>query len=1058
MRLFARSHMLSGEIEDAMRGLRGESGGVRRRLWLQRAAYAVADYMASHRSVLPVVVALAFADLAAYVAGIRGAPTWIDVTAVRGFVFALWEVTAALLGITLVVVVFLVQSMLTQEQREEGLFRLYVRHSYILPITFLGIGLVANMGLVAGMLLLGTVSQPGPLQALAATNLLVFVGLLVAIAWLYWRTVEFLSPRFLRGAIRRVVCDGVVVGTREEIARKLGLNLLRETCEELGMAYLHESGPSGGLVVPVTMPVGQSALSVDDLDLNRLRRFATAVKARQPAHQRGRPTAWLVKGYHSVISPFFDEIGYLPVEDYSDEAASLLVGCLKTTDYREEDVLRDSLDYLKSQALRAIRSGHDDQLKEFLGTYVSAIEAWLATMRAYGIRYDPGMAQSSLYFEWESLPRIRRHLSELLISATNLGSIELVGNIAYLPVKLMRVAVSYGDHLVFQRFVDAFPEMYARAVRLPEDHACRDRLIDRAATFPVEFSRLHLEAQLVPPRGSPEEVVKASQYAIQLMIAFNSLLKSAIDWQDIHAYGRFGDALDSLFERVLRERRFDTELKLMELEQGEQRMEDSRSESRPDGIGDLEAVHRALDLVQVTRSEVWFGLAGWLLRRFRSGKIAEDCFRDMYPKAAGHFGSLGDLADIYQVVLGEDSRGDRFSWDWWEMEGSHAETIAMRFSYWTTDDWLMWFYVVRGLELTPETIGASGTPIKPALATQPRIEVLQKLCERIQNSADLCAELLPGEGLEERVKRFLTLHFRALELRLRAEEDRIIAGEISSEAFEQFRAQLIDQWQKRAVLKAVIADYGLQLNRTDEQAPIGARWTTYVDSVPKEIFYERQVSLRSYAEAVAGQLAAGEHRELVKEFREHLEAAAHVSSGSDLSIALGSAVDRLVSCGYSPNVILACGGRALYILEESDRFVASWRLESPKVGIQDYIGCHDNIPVFILRGAAQECCAALDLHRLGTLTQYRADAIPGEMLSVEVQAVDDEAASALVRRDLGWRRDKGTGRFITAEAAVRRLRKLARVQIWERWTFDIADAGAGELITVEPEHEVDTLM
>lgn len=1050
--------MLSDEIEDAMSGLRGESDRVRWRLFLQRAGYAVADYAASHRSLLPVVVALIFVDLAALVAGIRAAPTWICADSLRGFVFALWQVTAAILGVTLVVVVFLVQSILTEEQREEGLFRLYVRKSYILPITFLGIGLVANMGLVSGFLSLGTMTRLGPLSMLATINLLIFISTLLLIAWLYWRTVQFLSPRFLRAAIREVVREGVVVGVRGEIARRLGLNLLRQRCEELGIAYLHESSPIGKVVVPVTMPVRQKALYVEDLDLDRLKRFAAEVMRRRLERQTDEPVAWLVKGYRSVVSAFFDEIGYLPVEDYSDELAALLVGCLKTREYREKNGLQDRLNYLKGQALRAMRSGQDAQLEELLETYVSAVEAWLATMQGHGITYDPEMVQGSLYFEWESLHHIRRHFSDLLRSATGWGSIELLRHVLYLPVKLMRVAVTYGDHLVFQRFVGAFPEMYASAVRLREDHACREYIMDRAGTFPVEFSQLHLEAQLVPPRGSPEEVVKTSDYAIELMVAFNSLLKSAVGFQDVEAYHRFGDALDRLFERVFRERGFDTELKLMELELGERQNDASRSESAGDATGPLEAVHRALYQVQVTRSEIWFGLAAWVLRQYRSGKMGQDAFHELYPRAAGHFRSLGELARIYEAVRGEDSRGGRFSWDWWEMDDSHAETVAMRFSWSTTDDWLMWFYVARGLELTPQTIGGSGMPVKPDLATPERLELLGQMCDKIVSDERLRTGILSAEGWEQRIARFLTLHSRAAEVRARQDEESLIAEEISPQACEQFRTQFVEAWRKEAVLRAVIARYGHCVDRTNALPPAQSWRTGLEHLLPKEVFLSPPLSWLSYLDAATGAVAEAEHGALVKAFDEYLAARTHASNSSDLPLAIRSAVAELQTGGRSPNAILVGGWNPGWMLEGSDGFVPSWREVSSRVDLHGYVGSYDGISVFLLLGTARECCLVLDLQRLGTLTQYQAAAVPGESLSVEVQAVDDEAARALVAKDPGWRRDKGTGRFITTDAALRRLRQLARVQVCEKWTFDISDAGAGVFITVEPEHELDTLM
>jgi len=1041
-----RKHWLSYYIDLAKAESRMDSGLIRWRFRLSDTRRRFLEHLASSKSLFSILVAVALLHIILYLIGDLSGLRWFDKDRIQDFVSILWQVQAGVLGITFVVVVFLLQSILTQQQREEGLFQLYVRESYILPIAFLGIVTIGSIGILFG-LTINPVLHDGQLSLLVALNVSLFFFNLLLIAQLYWRTFQFLSPSYLDRAITEVVRARVQESVEEEITRRLGWIILQRKAQELGIEFMPEFAPAQAGVIPIRMTIDHDALVVKDVDLKRLEKFVERVRENKGKRRNVTPYAWLAKGYGSTISFFHDEMGYVLATDYSEDLTSLLKSCLKTKKYVPADPLGESLNYLKGRISWSIQSRQPAELEKLLNIYVQAIQDFLDAMRQYNITFTSTMARQALGFEWQPVSRIEKDLYDVLELVMRTDDRELIGHVIYLPVKMLRLAVTYGDHLIFQRFGNFFPNIYLHACRTLEGHLSKEYVLDRSWRYLDEFCRLYLEPQAGGAHAEAEEIVNLSEYVKDIIIVFNRLLKRAIDFEDLQAYRNFGDVLDSLFEHTLR--RTDYEADRMQIQMQIENWEGTEDGRRTlqQRLKCLERASKAFDEIALNKSEVWFGIGGWLINLYRAGQISADRFQEFFSKASGHFTNLSHLAKVFAAVRQEDFRGDRFSWDWWDMEGrerraGRTEVVAIN-----TDTWLTWFYVIRGLALTPQVIDPTGTPIPPREGMDHLVAAVQDVCSEVQDNLSKWKNVLPAVGLEDRVENFINLHQRAAAEQKRIEEDRLIAKEISEEKWEEFKQIFLKNWERMAVLRRIIEQYGNFADKTNEPAP--ARIKRFGLSIRdhKGAFVEDEGIFIGWGSEHARAIARREDKLILSVLANQIAIRSEASDAAHLVNRIDEALRHLRDGGYAPNVILIGSWRLIKALINSKNFVPRWHQECPQVDIQGYEGSYDSIPVFLVVESEDDQCYVLDLSRVGSLTQYQVEEAPGQVFWFDIQPIDDDKALALIRSQPELRRDKSTGQFRSTEQVVRELKQQVWLQIWERLDFEVSDGKAGAIIT-----------
>lgn len=240
------SHEVSRHLRSLSRGTvmedLPETGGAWR---------GIQDHLASGASLLtmPIIVVLLHVVLASLflvavmlevpLLSVRIPANWNN-SAWSSFLSDLWQVQATIIGITFVVIVLLVEAFGGRLRRED-LFRFYIRKSYILPIAFAGLTLTGTIGIVR--LLINQVDlMPwwmGALVQLLALSLpIMFVLFLLATAWLYLRTLDFLKPSWIQQARIQLAEQAIQEAIRWEARQRIGHELFQRRCLEMGLEHL----------------------------------------------------------------------------------------------------------------------------------------------------------------------------------------------------------------------------------------------------------------------------------------------------------------------------------------------------------------------------------------------------------------------------------------------------------------------------------------------------------------------------------------------------------------------------------------------------------------------------------------------------------------------------------------------------------------------------------------------------------------------------------------------------------------------------------------------------
>jgi hypothetical protein len=130
----------------------------------------------------------------------------IILSSLQGFMSTLWQVHAALMGVT-VIVVAVVVTVVANEGERTRTWGLYMGHSKFLLIVWFNLWAIVNEAVVA---LLsessGSSVVPPPVAGLVVSAGIVFLVSVFSAAWLYWVTTRFIDESYVEDlAGRRIV-------------------------------------------------------------------------------------------------------------------------------------------------------------------------------------------------------------------------------------------------------------------------------------------------------------------------------------------------------------------------------------------------------------------------------------------------------------------------------------------------------------------------------------------------------------------------------------------------------------------------------------------------------------------------------------------------------------------------------------------------------------------------------------------------------------------------------------------------------------------------------------
>lgn len=540
---------------------------------------------------------------------------------------SLIAVEGGLAAVVFPLAIFLIE--LTGERSETGIKKseVVLRESFLFPtvmfVLFCLLGFSVLTKVAAGWILI-------VLTALGS-------------AWVLFKVIRLLlDDHRVIASGRQVLKDKVRRSIHLAIDERIGNNILMMKLKELGVSpgFFGIDDERDDLCVFRASKGGM----VSDVNLERLREFVGEIPVRQvlpkpgeiPAEEEfqdgtGRPEIQftvrrgvrVAEGESAILAvKKTGEVEKLDQRMLAGIAGEVIeVGAGETY----EEVLRAELSRLKDFTLAAIEEKKTGSLRVAIDHYVAVTEAFLEELeRCQGVYSSKAAAEElgNIFGRWDEIEDAARDIYEFLERAVSTGNTETAKLVAFLPTKICTRAVKHRDHYLFQRFAGFARYIYEQS-RCVADSRLQGFLSDRATQYLKELAEFHIEPQLRRKNHDQDVILDYGDFALELLVVFQSLLKSALDAADQTALDALLAEFREIFQRYLPAQEtknlayYDEILgqpTLSEVQREGMKSDRERQKSR-------EEVQRR---ITERKGQIIFGLSSWAVRRWEADPSASN--------------------------------------------------------------------------------------------------------------------------------------------------------------------------------------------------------------------------------------------------------------------------------------------------------------------------------------------------------------------------------------------------------------------------------------------------
>jgi len=953
----------------------------------------------------------------------------------EGFLSDLWQVQASILGLTLVLIVLLVQTR-ASDSGSDALFRFYIQESLVVPIVVYGLVQLVWAG-VTRFLLQSSRCVEVLFDAATMASGLSFVFFVVLNIRLYGTTLAFVSPGYARSARVALLGWSVQEAVTAAAEQAVGRAIMRKHCSDLALLW----SPSFGWRDDLTPVQSERFGRITDVDLMRLVDLSRELERTVHTDSESGRTyrAAVLKELGSMVGPRGGMLARVHPGDATRRVTRIVRSAYKITPETRppEDALEETLRLLKDEAATNLREMRANAFADTLQAYSRIVDRMLDLWHAQSLPIN--VASSPLAGIGRTpLAIIQRDLFDITRSAISTGDPDFAGEAMYLPIRLLRPTLKFDEHELYRRFAQMMIGAY-RLVAADRETRGHSFVVDRCWRYLKEHVDWHIAILLEQDTTDLDDLPKLAEGLVSVVHTYNGLLKAAIDAGDEVSFELFGTALGDL-RREHDTERLATDILMLELQLEHGGNQDGTVALDRDRLARLRAQRDAWDRVHRLVELAWFGLGAWILRQMQGGSLAWDRGRPMLDVCRAHLGDLHRLSILYLKIQAEGPR--LMGWDNWVASQLPAGEV-----HWIdTKTWMRAFYCVQGLRLTPDDIAEEGTIIKPDRHWKGELDELGKACALLRESAEGLREIMT-EGSLGRIERFLELHRRALGEGLQLHEDWLIEQEISEMRRRAFRDEVARGYGRAMVLRKAFATFGGLAVRS-EFAADSVRVRTVPRLIEKAVFVEdKYVSYGGYGDTLGVALARAEDHML---FADVMQAGLEQieSVQKELGHMIGQARELLRSKGYEPDLVLMA--RSTWVEQRrvlrNDRTRSRW--PSQLGALPGYVDTVQGLPVVATDIYGQGGIVVADLSAFARLGQDEAGA--GDEIGLDVSTIDEsEARLQLEKQSRGQSALEGHA----FDDAVRGLQLQVRVTCSRPVAFEVVDPNAAVVIRIRPPEE-----
>ena len=923
----------------------------------------------------------------------------------KSYSLVLWQVQASVLGITFVVIMFLVGNLIarietTYEKVSGRIVREFLSASKIYVVLPFCLGALIYIGIA---ILLKDTRQ-------IYQNLILFVMNIASVLYLFYAALNFFRPRSLEKLRLVHLKDEITKSIDAEIDHRLSENFLLRQERDL-VRYTPFGVFDKFSLTAVRCRITKSKI-LRDMNFTKILGYSEI------------SPITLVKSIGSILSKDNDVLCYVPIGT-APRIIETIRDCFVLDEIGEEIELSDALDGVQEETREAIRTGNVTKLERVLDVSLSLLESFLEQTSAYGIHYDSARARSELDFGWRKILRIRISFEQTVDYAFKQGDLETIRRTMYFPIEVGNLAVRYNDHFLFQRFISIFPFIYFLGSKVT-DTRISNFVVDRSWRYLKEMSMRF--RYLLEDTSEVLRIENLKDYLIEILLTFNGLLKAALDNKDFTSFQKFGFAFDDILKHFEPE---SSAFKVQVALQSPQLRKEEKTELESQ-LKVKKGLAQTKERVEDTKKCIWFGLGAWITRLYRKQELTQSEFLPFFNDISTCFDSLEKLSSTFGILtLLSDLK---FGWDFWILaEKREGEVFGI-----DIQEWIHWFYCIQGVRLTPTSIG-EGTPISPSRLVVDRLENLKTACNAILKEPKKWENVL-GDKIQVKVANFLLLNERAAEQQIKNEKQWLIAQELSKRMCEDFMNKVVEAWKTSASVGAVIELLG---NSIDLELNGKCKKINYLGFnllAEKAAFVEGwHIAYGGFGEAYGRSLGNTENGLLLKEICSSLKLHKKLKRNK-ICQNLRSAILKLKQLGFNPNVIFMRDWSALNFVRESERFKPKWNKES-KIDIVGCSGYFEDIPIFLLHECPADCCIG-DIAKLGVLNRCKINGGSQPYLKISITQIKEDVARSMIEKNPNLLKDEKR-KDKTIEAAIFDLKQKVHLKILQKVKFEVQDRNAG---------------
>ncbi len=677
---------------------------------------------------------------------------------------------------------------------------------------------------------------------------------------------------------------------------------------------------------------------------------------------------------------------------------------------------RNDIRKLKLLSLDLVKDQRGDELSEVLNNYTKLIEDFYSYLEPYGGGFSEkqahDMSMEIFFGGLKPVAWISEDIREIFERGIESDSKEIIKEVAYLPVRLIRYAIDYKDHLIFQQF-QYYPfrlyQAHVNAKKAGKDELATF-LFDRSWRYLKEISDYYLEPKLKKDEDYPEEEVR--NFACAILKIFQGLLKNSFDERDVESFKTYLSTASGLFRHLDITDRYENE-----------------------------KTEQIADFLKNKKNEMLFGLASWIFYKLAQNKD-EEVVKQFYNVIQNSTPSkIEELTNIFSRTHSFEVE-DFWGWDNWEMsekgEGQvHSIQILEK---------LEKFYAIRSLSLlsakSNEEIEKIELPHSRDLAylaegTRDLVKTLDDIKTNPKNW-----HFVLNDNSINKVDLLKALLTKAKEVQEQEEVELKKEQAISQKRVQEFKKEVLKTFYEGANMRDIFAKhFNAYEDNTKEKTDKKDRFGINIVDDKASFFDEWHVHYVGCGENYGRDLASGENSYLLDDMAKNCT-----------EISKENFEATLAKIENSDDIVIFATNIAFWrFFEDSKNFKPKWQRDIEQLDVKGFGGWYDfngkSIPVFeTYHRKVDKQILILNKSKIGKFIQLsplneeeKEESIE-DIFYMDIQAFseNEELMEEFIKKPPEWLKQIGD-----EQKQREHLRERVRIQIFERFQYNKSEVFEG---------------